>query len=167
MTKKCSHQKVTEKELLGNIDELRQAAREGRLYLVPKSEEVSRKAVVNNVRTYVKGIETFASKPFKDKVGLVWEEVFKQEVFVDMLMPNPKQKKCRLFNKYTVMRIVGIMREHGVYDERYTARKISAALEGVSHEESYHSFLSRGFKHKKDLSLLLQIINGLRKEPKL
>ena len=104
------------------------AAREGKLYVDETRHEVSREEIIVEVRAYVRRIKMFVTKPYISKVDDLWEQILTSDDFVTFLTPGSKAKKCKVFDKYSVMRIIGVLREKDVY-ERYSDRKFDALLE--------------------------------------
>ena len=62
---------------------------------------------------------------------------------MDMLMPKPRARKCRDFDKYGVMRIVGVLREKGVYEQR-SDPQFDALLEERDKDSTYRRYLGQG-----------------------
>ena len=100
-----------------DVETLRAAAREGRLYVDVSKKEVSRVVIIKEVRAYVERIRVLVTKEFSSSIDDLWEQIFSTEDFVQLLTPSCKAKKCRDFNKYSVMRIIGVLREKGVYEQ--------------------------------------------------
>lgn len=136
---------------------LMQAAREGRLYVEEKEKTVSREYVIDNVRAYVKQINPLATRRYCTIIDVLWEEIFQCDVLMEMLMPKPKARKCRDFDKYAVMRIIGVLREKDVY-ERYSDRKYMSLLEQTDTDCSYRSYLGMGLEQRSMLIKLRQIV---------
>ena len=141
-----------------DVEALMAAAREGRLYVDEKQCVVSREVVKGKVRAYVARISVFATQKFSSSVDELWETVLDNDEFLEFLMPGPKAKKCRTFNKYGVMRIVGVLREKGVY-EQHSDRKYIALLEQTDKDCSYRSYLGAGFEQRALLVKISQIVN--------
>lgn len=150
--------KVSVKDVEKNYEMLMAAAREGRLFVAPKGEAVTRREVVENVRRYVAQIDGCASRQYRDRISLLWDVILGKEEFVDMLMPDYRAIKFRLFNKYGVMRIVGVMHAKGVYDEALTDVRLCSMLEHTEGDNSYRAFLGRGIDNRQLLTELRMII---------
>ena len=156
----CQH--VTESFLIENMDEMIAAAREGRLLLMPKEhKQPQREDVLNSVRAYVSEIECFARRGWDGRVKDVWETIFKDEVFYNMLLPGSKTRKFREFNKYGVMRIVGMLRSFGVYDECINDSQLCKALERTSKDSSYRSYIGLGFDSRENRQALQRILYNI------
>lgn len=133
------------------------AAREGRLYVDETRTEVSKEEVIIEVRAYVKRIKVFVTKAFSQSIDDLWEQILANDEFVAFLTPGSKAKKCRVFDKYSVMRIIGVLREKDVY-ERYSDRKYIALLEETNKDCSYRSYLGMGLEQRDLLVKLRQIV---------
>lgn len=151
---------VTEHFLRENFSEVLAAARDGRLLIKPKELMMPRREeVVESVRAYVRQIDRLAQPHWAGRVGMVWEAIFDEAEFVDMLMPGPKMRKFRDFNKYSVMRLVGVLRSHGVYDECVNDSQMCAALEHTAKDSSYRSYIGLGLESKELRKLVDEVLN--------
>ena len=140
-----------------DVERLMAAAREGRLYVDETRTEVSKEDVIIEVRAYVKRIKVFVTKAFSQSIDDLWEQILANDEFVAFLTPGSKAKKCRVFDKYNVMRIIGVLREKDVY-ERYSDRKYIALLEETNKDCSYRSYLGMGLEQRDLLVKLRQIV---------
>ena len=140
-----------------DVELLMAAAREGRLYVDETRTEVSKEDVIIEVRAYVKRIKVFVTKAFSQSIDDLWEQILANDEFVAFLTPGSKAKKCRVFDKYSVMRIIGVLREKDVY-ERYSDRKYIALLEETNKDCSYRSYLGMGLEQRDLLVKLRQIV---------
>ena len=138
-----------------DVDTLIAAAREGRLYVDECSFGPSKEQVIEKVRAYVGRIRVFATQKFCSSVANLWEQILATDEFVDFMMPSNKARKCREFDKYNVMRIIGVLREKGVY-EHYSDRKYDALLEPDVKESPYRRYLGMGIEERE----MLVRING-------
>ena len=136
-----------------DVEMLLAAAREGRLYVDDSRKEVSKEDVINKVRAYVSRIKRFATPRFYASVDGLWDEILSCSDFVAILIPGSKARKCRDFDKYSVMRIIGVLREKGVY-EQYSDRKFDAQLEPSYADSPYRRYLGMGLEQH---SLLVEI----------
>lgn len=140
-----------------NIELLIEAAREGRLYVDEKKKNVNEQLIIDGVRAYVARIGEFVSKDFCTLVDNLWEQILSDEDFIELLKPNSKAKKCREFNKYNVMRIIGVLREKGVY-EYYNDSKYNDILEQTNKDTPYRKYLSKGLEQHHLLVKLRKIV---------
>ena len=140
-----------------DVELLMAAAREGRLYVDETKHEVNREEIKIEVRAYVQRIKVFVTKPYMSKVDDLWEQILTSDDFVTFLTPGSKAKKCKVFDKYSVMRIIGVLREKDVY-ERYSDRKFDALLEPEMKDSPYRKYLGMGLEQRALLIKLRQIV---------
>lgn len=133
------------------------AAREGRLYVDESKKEVSREIIIKEVRAYVGRIKVLVTKEFSSSIDELWDQILSKEEFVVLLTPTCKAKKCRKFNKYSVMRIIGVLREKGVY-EYYNDSKYNALLEQTDKDTPYRKYLGMGFEQRHLLVEIRKIV---------
>ena len=133
------------------------AAREGRVYVDEIKKEVSRDVVIKEVRAYIGRIRMLVTKEFSPSIDDLWEQILSTEDFVVLLMPGCKAKKCREFNKYGVMRIIGVLRAKGVYEE-FNDCKYNAILEQTDKDTPYRKYLGMGFEQRHLLLKIRKIV---------
>ena len=136
---------------------LMQAAREGRLYIEESARVYSRSNIINEVRAYVDRINVFVTRPYRSSIDDLWNEILSCDEFIDFLTPSSKTRKCLEFNKYGVMRLIGVLREKDVY-EHYSDRKYMSLLEQTNHDCSYRSYLGMGLDERSMLVKIRQIV---------
>ena len=141
-----------------DVEALLMAAREGRLYVDECKSEVSKEEVINNVRAHVARIKVFATPRCCSLVDELWEQILATKEFVEFLTPGSKARMCRDFDKYNVMRIIGVLREKGVY-EQYSDHKFDALLEPDVKDSRYRRYLGMGIEQRSLLVKLRQIVN--------
>ena len=133
------------------------AAREGRLYVDENKKKISREIIIKEVRAYVGRIKVLVTKEFSSSIDELWDQILSKEEFVVLLTPSCKAKKCREFNKYSVMRIIGVLREKGVY-EYYNDSKYNTLLEQTDKDTSYRKYLGMGFEQRHLLVEIRKIV---------
>ena len=136
-----------------DVELLMAAARERRLYVDESKKTVSKEEVVDKVRAYIERIREFVTPGFCSSVDELWNNILARDEFVAFLTPSNKARMCREFNKYNVMRIIGVLREKGVY-EYYNDLQFNARLEKTDKDTPYRKYLSMGFEQR---SLLIKI----------
>ena len=140
-----------------NVELLIKAAREGRLYIDCTAGAPDKDQVVKQVRAYVKRIDRLATPRFRTLIGDVWNQILAINDFVEYLEPGTKTRKCREFDKYNVMRIIGVLREKNVY-EPMSDRKYSAILEPEEKESPYRRYLGMGIEQRQLLIEIRRIV---------
>ena len=141
-----------------NVEQLMAAAREGRLYVDEKRNEVSKEEVIIKVRAYIARIRIFVTFKFRSSVDELWEQILGCDDFIELLTPGNKSRKCREFDKYSVMRIIGVLREKGVY-EYYNDSKYNNILEQTNKDTPYRKYLSMGLEQRHLLVKLRKIVS--------
>lgn len=129
------------------------AAREGRLFVEESRQSVSKERVIEEVRVYVRRVGELVTPGFCSSVDELWEDILACDDLVEILMPGRKLRICQNFNKYSVMRIIGVLREKGVY-EQYSDRRFDALLEPDCRDSRYRRYLGMGLEQRP---LLVQI----------
>ena len=140
-----------------DVEALLAAAREGRLYVDERKKEVGKDIIVKEVRAYIERISVLVTKEFSTSIDELWEQILSIEDFVVLLTPSCKAKKCREFNKYSVMRIIGVLREKGVY-EYYNDSKYNALLEQTNKDTPYRKYLGMGLEQRHLLVKIREIV---------
>lgn len=134
------------------------AAQEGRLYVEEIRKRVSKEDVKKEVRAYVQRIRTCVTKDFSSSIDELWEHILGYNDFIELLTPGDKSRKCREFDKYSVMRIIGVLREKGVY-EYYNDSKYNSILEQTNKDTPYRKYLSMGLEQHHLLVKLRKIVS--------
>lgn len=136
-----------------DVEKLMAAAREGRLYVDESRKTVGKEIVIKEERAYVGRIREFVTPRFRLSVDKLWDNILACDEFVTFLTPSNKARMFRDFNKYNVMRIIGVLRENGVY-EYYNDLQFNAQLEKTDKDTPYRKYLSMGLEQR---SLLIKI----------
>ena len=140
-----------------DVEALRAAARKGLLFIGVSEKSASKEEIKNEVRAYVARIGPFVSKGFRSSVDDLWEQILSNDDFIALLTPGTKARKCKAFDKYNVMRIIGILREKGVYEYNNDS-KYNALLEQTDKDTPYRKYLSMGLEQRDLLVELRQIV---------
>jgi len=140
-----------------NVELLMEAAREGRLYVDDSKKKVNKQLIIKEVRAYVARIGGLVTKDYSTSVDDLWEQILSDEEFLELLTPCSKAKKCQAFDKYSVMRIIGVLREKNVY-EYYNDSKYNNILEQTDKDTPYRKYLSEGLKQRHLMVKLRQIV---------
>jgi hypothetical protein len=136
------------------------AAQEGRLFIDLKTDTIDRETINNNVRAYVHRIDSLVTRRFSASIDALWDAIFRHDGLMAVMMPKPRARKCRDFDKYGVARIIGLLREKGVY-EQYSDRHFDALLEPDVEESPYRRFLSQGFDNRSLVLAIRDIIANM------
>ena len=133
------------------------AAREGRLYVGEGKKIVSKAQVIKDVRAYVRRIDRLVTPHYETLIDDLWESIFESDVLMEMLMPKSKARKCKDFDKYGVMRIIGVLREKGVYEYR-SDPYFNALFEGQGKDSPYRRYLGQGLELRCQILALRHIV---------
>ncbi len=136
------------------------AAQEGRLFIDLKTDTIDRETINNNVRAYVHRIDSIVTRRFSASIDALWDAIFSHDGLMAVMMPKPRARKCRDFDKYGVARIIGLLREKGVY-EQYSDRHFDALLEPDVKESPYRRFLSQGLDNRSLVLAIRDIISNM------
>jgi hypothetical protein len=139
-----------------------QLFREGRLYVDEPKITVSKEDVIKEVRAYVARIRPFVTDHYSSLVDELWENIFQCDILVELLMPKPKARKCKTFDKYSVMRIICVLREKGVYEQR-SDPQFDALLEGQGNDSPYRRYLGQGLEIQCQRVALRHIVEAVSK----
>ena len=140
-----------------DVEALLAAAREGRLYIDERKKDVSRDIIIKEIRAYIGRINVFVTKEYRSSIDDLWKQIFTTEEFMQLLTPSCKARKCRKFNKYSVMRIIGVLREKGVY-EYYNDSMYNAFLEQTDKDTPYRKYLGMGLEQHHLLLKIREIV---------
>ena len=139
-----------------DVQALLTATQEGRLYIEEVKEDY-KENIEEEVRAYVDQIRMFATSEFSPYIDDIWGQILACEEFIDFLAPGPKARKFRKFNKYNVMRIIGVLREAGVY-EQYNWCMYDTILEQTEKDSRYRKYLGKGIEQRALLKLLTRML---------
>jgi len=128
-----------------DVEALYAASREGRLFLFEKNDSEDRDGVRGEVRVYIERIRVYVTKEYQATIDALWKAILDSDDFISILLPNRRARICKTFNKYSVMRIIGVLRELGVY-KQYSDRKFDALLEPKVQDSPYRRYLSVGLE---------------------
>ena len=144
-----------------NVKALLAAAREGRLYVDESKKIVNREQVIKDVLAYVSRIKVLATPEYDSSIDELWEQILAVDEFVDFLTPDTRARKCKAFDKYNVMRIIGVLRENGVY-QKLSDPKYDAILEPEVKDSIYRKSLGEGIGQSFLMAKLKKILWNLQ-----
>ena len=127
------------------------------MYVDESRKAVSKKEVIIKVRAYVERIREFVTPRFRSSVDELWDNILACDEFVAFLTPSNKARMFRDFNKYNVMRIIGVLRERDVY-EHFSDRQYDAMLEPDVNDSPYRRYLGMGIEQRSLLIKIRQIV---------
>lgn len=134
--KKVPYRGTTAKEVLA-------LWQEGRLYTENNAADYSEEEIKDNVRAYVRSLRTYATPPFLEHIDALWEEILDNELYLPFIIPDARTRKCKELNKNGIMRLVGVLRSIGVY-QNLTDSALCFILEHNAADCSYRAYLGKG-----------------------
>lgn len=137
------------------------AAQSGKLYIDLSADTHDRNTIQKSIRAYVHRIDSLATRKFSASIDVVWDAIFRHDRLMAVMMPKPRARKFRDFDKYGVMRIIGILRENGVY-EQYSDPKYMVLLEQSAKDSSYRSYLGKGLDDRSLVLALRKIVANVQ-----
>ena len=141
----CSLMRNNKKVLPGDYTEeqVLQLFRAGEL-TIEQSSKYTFEEVINNVREYVKRINSLVTPSFRTSIDALWDDIFHCEDLRSLLMPGSKNSKCTDFNKVGVKGIICVLKNNGIYTENYSSRKMDNMLEQSEIDSSSRRYLTSG-----------------------
>ena len=147
-----------------DVQTLRQAALEGRLYvaqpaLTEEEAETQRRLGCAQIMEYVKRIDCYATLPAVDEL---WSEIVDDELLQPTLFMW-RYSRCRgQVNWYRVTAIVCLLYELGVYSQELTAVRLHCLLEGTERRTSRYTGMSRYLLEQHEQHRIKDMIKMLR-----
>lgn len=143
-----------------DVEMLLAAAQERRLYIEDNIEEIDSDTVKSEVRAYVGRIKEFVTPKFSSSIDDLWEKILNTDDFLEFLKKGRGGRKYKAFNKYNLMRIIGVLREKSVYEER-SYSKYSNLLEQTNEDTPYRKYLGMGIEFEM-LKKLREILGSYK-----
>lgn len=150
--KKFLPQDYTEEQAL-------QYFRAGKLRIEP-SLEYNLEEVINNVREYVNRINSLVTQRFRSSIDALWDDIFHCEDLHPLLMPGSKNSKCAELNKVGVKGIICVLKNNGVYSEKYSSRIIDNMLEQSEIDSSSRRYLTSGINNDSLRRIVSRIVKN-------
>ncbi|MBQ8225582.1 MAG: hypothetical protein IJZ86_09590 [Bacteroides sp.] len=141
-----------------NIDTLREAFLQGRLYIRRPEAAQTREESIRSILRYVSRIDACASCKYLTTIGQLWERLLRSPELGDLFFLNRYSNTRGLPNWYRVNAVVLTLLEHGVYDnERYTSLQLHLLMEQTTKRTNHYSGMNRYLPGRKEVSILLQL----------
>ena len=145
------------------VDELRQAAQEGRLFLqlpAVSEQEKQQQARVEILR-YVSRIDHCATASYRKHIRTLWEEMLTHPVTSPLFFLHRYQSCRGQPNYYRVNAIVFFLRECGVYQLTYTNAALHLLMEQATRCKNTYTGSSRYYpEHEvgKEIRKLVSVL---------
>ena len=142
-----------------NIDKLRDAFVEGRLYIQSTTAEKSREAGIQAILRYVSRIDACASEAYQSTIHTLWEKILRSPELGNLFFLERYKNSRGHPNWYRVNATVMALLEHNVYcRDTYTAIKLHMLMEQTTKRTNHYSGMGRSLLNRKELAILLQFI---------
>ena len=151
-------QKVTLDDF--NIAALRQAAREGRLFIQPAqvSEQQEREEGIRLILQYVSQIDDCASAPYRQCIGRLWQDIMASSL-ADLFFFSRYSSSRGKPNWYRVTAFVCLLRESNVYrKDEFSAVDLHLRLEHTTRRNNRYNGMSRYLLEHKDIVVLKRLL---------
>lgn len=135
------------------------AVKSGNVFMFVEEKDEDKDLRIHAVMDYIEQISELADKEAYPNVNELWNIILHDEMFEKEF----EVKKCNskdVFNKYGVMKFVGVMYELNVYTCK-SKTVLHNMLENTEVRTPYYSSMSQGLNHK-----LLKYLKGILKENK-
>ncbi len=142
-----------------NIDKLRDAFVEGRLYIQSPTPEKSREAGIQAILRYVSRIDACASEAYQSTIHTLWEKILRSPELGNLFFLERYKNSRGQPNWYRVNATVMALLEHNVYcRDTYTAIQLHMLMGQTTKRTNHYSGMGRYLLNRKELAILLQII---------
>lgn len=123
-----------------DADMLREAARQGRLYLAAPAE-VSEEQCRTEVLRYVSRIHPCAAPPYAGRIGRLWQDIVAHPAFAGCWHIR-RGKNMGQPNRSFVTAVADYLRLRGVYTATYTTQ-LHFLLEGVTRKNAVYNNMAQ------------------------
>lgn len=143
-----------------NIDTLRQAFMEGRLYILPSAttDDIHQEGI-RSILQYVSRIDTCASSQYAPTIHRLWEEILHSPQLGPLFFLGRYRSSRGRPNWYRVNAVVMALLEHNVYrKDAYTALQLHMLMEQTTVRTNHYSGMNRYLLQREEMALLLQLL---------
>ena len=143
-----------------HIPTLREAAREGRLYIRArlKDKEEERREREAAIMAYVSAIDKYVMPEYQSRIKRIWRELINHPVFCNDLVIK-KGRRQGTFNRYMVTVIVCWMREMNIYSSDISAQDLHLIMEHCTRRNRYYTGMQNYTLTKKQRMWLKKVKN--------
>lgn len=141
---------------------LRQAAREGRLYLQPELQPVTQQEEgIRQILQYVQTIDGCASDRFRPFIRRLWQQVLYDGELGNLFFFTRYSLKRGQVNWYRVTVLVCLLREWKVYKHEFTASELHCRLESSKKRSKYYTGMGRYLFDRNQRTVIRTIIKKM------
>ncbi len=146
-----------------NIDNLKKAFLEGRLYIQSSTPEKSREAGIQAILRYVSRIDACASDAYRSSIHTLWEQILCSPELGDLFFLNRYSNSRGEPNWYRVNVVMAVLLENNIYKRNaYTAVQLHLMMEQSEKRNSHYTGMNRYLLERDQIKLLLQYTECLR-----
>ena len=148
-----------------NIDTLREAFLQGRLYIqtVTTFQKDHQEENIQAILQYVARIDRCASKTYQSIINQLWEHLLRSPQLSHLFFFNRYNNSRGQPNWYRVNATVMVLLEHNVYRrDTYTAIQLHMLMEQTTKRTNHYSGMNRYLLDRKDIATLLQMLKQVQ-----
>ena len=146
-----------------NIDNLKKAFLEGRLYIQSSTPKKSREAGIQAILRYVSRIDACASDAYRSSIHTLWEQILCSPELGDLFFLNRYSNSRGEPNWFRVNVVMAVLLENNIYKrDAYTAVQLHLMMEQSEKRNSHYTGMNRYLLERDQIKLLLQYTECLR-----
>jgi hypothetical protein len=146
-----------------NIDTLKQAFLEGRLYIQSTTPETSREEGIRAILQYVSRIDSCASPAYASSIHRLWKKILHSPELGDLFFLNRYSSNRGMPNWYRVNAVVTVLLEKNIYNRSiYTSIQLHLMMEQAEKRNSHYTSMNRYLLERHQIKILMQYTERLR-----
>ena len=146
-----------------NIDTLKQAFLEGRLYIQSTTPETSREEGIRAILQYVSRIDSCASPAYASSIHRLWKKILHSPELGDLFFLNRYSSNRGKPNWYRVNAVVTVLLEHNIYrQDEFTAVQLHLLMEQTDKRNSHYTSMNRYLLERHQVRTLMQYTERFR-----
>lgn len=128
-----------------DIEALRKAFAEGRLYVQPRQENPDelRERGIHSILEYVSRIDDCTSSIYRPYIREVWERIVREPSLTELFFLNRYASSKGKVNWYRVNVFICLMLERGIYRKEYTGVDLHCLCEGTTKKGMHYMGMYR------------------------
>ena len=146
-----------------NIDTLKEAFLQGRLYIRPAVSKNTREESIQAILRYVSHIDACASDEYQPTIHRLWEQILRSPELSDLFFLNRYSNNKGQPNWYRVNAVMLILLEQNIYRrDSYTAVQLHLMMEQTTKRTSHYTGMNHYLLERPQIKVLMQYIEKLR-----
>ena len=148
-----------------NIDTLREAFRQGRLYIRTEAKPATsiREEGIQSILQYVSRIHACASQAYAPTIHQLWEAILHSPELGDLFFLNRYSSNRGQPNWYRVNAVVTVLLERHIYrQDQYTAVQLHLLMEQSDKRNSHYTSMNRYLLERHQIRILMQYTERFR-----